>query len=249
MEDPPEDVDDAYLALEDLPPDSLVDSDSAEGSISADGNEADTPPQTLHQNKGQPPEPKEEEQTGEHGSSFIDNETIFRVENILGTCIRNRTRQYLVKWEGYPSTENTWEPEENILDDSLIENFYASKNNTGFNCISICRVSLLSLSQLVKPSLFFFTLLILFLGSFSQPQLGPLYDCSRVHELEVFHLNYRKVCQHNMRDSTQPISYFSVKVHRPYIYRTPISILMCSSEIRTLRCKESFSGQNQNHQL
>ena len=91
MEDPPEDVDDAYLALKDLPPDSLVDSDSAEGSISVDENEADTPPHTLHQNEGQPPEPKKEEQTGEHGSSFIDNETIFRVENILGTRIRNRT--------------------------------------------------------------------------------------------------------------------------------------------------------------
>ena len=77
MEDPPEDVDDEYLALEDLPPDSLADSDSAEGFISADENEAGTPPQTLHQNGGQPPEPKEEEQTGEHGSSFIDNETIF----------------------------------------------------------------------------------------------------------------------------------------------------------------------------
>ena len=45
-----------------------------------------------------------------------------------------------------------------------------------------------------------------------------------------------------MRDSTQPISYFSVKVHRPYIYRTPISILICSAEIRTLCCKESFFG-------
>ena len=50
MEDPLEDVDDEHLALEDLPPDSLA--DSVEGSVSADENEADTPPQTLHQNRG-----------------------------------------------------------------------------------------------------------------------------------------------------------------------------------------------------
>mmetsp|Transcript_6652 Transcript_6652/g.8231 ORF Transcript_6652/g.8231 Transcript_6652/m.8231 type:complete len:178 (-) Transcript_6652:58-591(-) len=31
--------------------------------------------------------------------------------------------EYLIKWEGYPSTKSTWEPEENILCPDLLENF------------------------------------------------------------------------------------------------------------------------------
>lgn len=39
------------------------------------------------------------------------------------TFFSQRKRYYLVKWEGYDESENTWEPEENILDPKLIETF------------------------------------------------------------------------------------------------------------------------------
>lgn len=36
------------------------------------------------------------------------------VERIVGTREVMGTKQYLVKWKGYPSSQNTWEPIENL---------------------------------------------------------------------------------------------------------------------------------------
>ena len=52
---------------------------------------------------------------------------IYVVEEIQDKKIVNDKTLYFVKWEGYPQNSNTWEPEENIMDDSLIRAF-ESKN-------------------------------------------------------------------------------------------------------------------------
>ena len=59
----------------------------------------------------------------------IDNETIFEAEKILGTWVRQGQRQYLIKWAGYPHSQNTWEPEGNIFDLQLIDDFEARQHN------------------------------------------------------------------------------------------------------------------------
>lgn len=43
-------------------------------------------------------------------------EDFFDVEEILDKKYNARERKnyYLVKWEGYPPEQNTWEPEENL---------------------------------------------------------------------------------------------------------------------------------------
>jgi len=49
-----------------------------------------------------------------HGDSGGEEEEEFTVERILDKRIRNNKVEYLIKWEGYPDTENTWEPQENL---------------------------------------------------------------------------------------------------------------------------------------
>ena len=58
----------------------------------------------------------------------VDNETIFNAEKILKRRKRSGKNEYLVKWLGYPKNQSTWEPEENIIDRRLIENFEQSKS-------------------------------------------------------------------------------------------------------------------------
>ena len=53
----------------------------------------------------------------------VDNQTIFSAEKILKRRKRKGKNQYLVKWVGYPKSQATWEPEKNILDKRLLENF------------------------------------------------------------------------------------------------------------------------------
>ena len=62
----------------------------------------------------------------EVSKTLIDNDTVFNAETLLQYRKRNGQNQYLVKWVGYPESEVTWEPESNILDARLIENFEAT---------------------------------------------------------------------------------------------------------------------------
>jgi len=48
------------------------------------------------------------------GGESEGEEEEFTVERILDKRVRNSKVEYLIKWEGYPDTENTWEPQENL---------------------------------------------------------------------------------------------------------------------------------------
>ena len=52
------------------------------------------------------------------------SEGIYIVENIIQRRIKNGRAEYLVKWKGYSSKFNTWEPTENILDVQLIKSLF-----------------------------------------------------------------------------------------------------------------------------
>ena len=38
----------------------------------------------------------------------------FEVEDILGSRVYRNREEFLVKWKGYPTSESTWEPKENL---------------------------------------------------------------------------------------------------------------------------------------
>ena len=67
-----------------------------------------------------------------HGPNFsrpppdlIDGEEEFEVEQILDMKQMGRgcKTHYLVKWKGYPTSDNSWEPEKNLNADELIADF------------------------------------------------------------------------------------------------------------------------------
>ena len=45
---------------------------------------------------------------------IIDSEEEWEVEEILDSRLKNRQLQYLVKWMGTNSSENSWEPDKNL---------------------------------------------------------------------------------------------------------------------------------------
>ncbi|WUR04870.1 chromo domain-containing protein [Vairimorpha necatrix] len=47
----------------------------------------------------------------------------FLVEKIVNKKFINGKPHYLIKWKGYPSSENTWEPYDNIDADDLIKKY------------------------------------------------------------------------------------------------------------------------------
>uniref|UniRef100_A0A0N4ZY28 Chromo domain-containing protein n=1 Tax=Parastrongyloides trichosuri TaxID=131310 RepID=A0A0N4ZY28_PARTI len=52
---------------------------------------------------------------------------IYIVEKLLNSRIRKNKKEYLVKWKEWGPKHNTWEPEDNILDARLIQEFEENK--------------------------------------------------------------------------------------------------------------------------
>lgn len=55
---------------------------------------------------------------------FFNDPDVYGSEKILKSRKRQGNFQYLVKLTNYPVSERTWEPEENILDQRLLDDFY-----------------------------------------------------------------------------------------------------------------------------
>jgi len=57
---------------------------------------------------------------------LVDNDEQYKVETIWSHQHQGRKRQlqYLIKWLGYPESDNTWEPVENIQAPALIKQYH-----------------------------------------------------------------------------------------------------------------------------
>jgi len=59
------------------------------------------------------------------GDSDEEEEEEYSVEKILDKRVKGGKTEYLIKWEGYPDSENTWEPEDNLDCPDIISAFEA----------------------------------------------------------------------------------------------------------------------------
>ena len=50
----------------------------------------------------------------------------YTVEKILSKRIKNGRIEYLLKWNGFPDSDNTWEPRENLICQELLEEYESS---------------------------------------------------------------------------------------------------------------------------
>ena len=105
-----------FLTVDDFPPDNFA--SSREEHHTTRDSEPDSP--AAGEQRGpllHDPNTKSAE--------LIHNQTVFNAEQLLESMTFEGATQYLVKWAGFPLSEATWEPVQNILDPRLLEEFRA----------------------------------------------------------------------------------------------------------------------------
>lgn len=105
-----------FLTVDDFPPDSFA--SSREERHTTRDAEPDSP--TAGEQRGLLPH-----DPNTKSAELIDHQTVFNAEQLLEARTFEGTTQYLVKWAGFPLSEATWEPGQNILDPRLPEEFQA----------------------------------------------------------------------------------------------------------------------------
>jgi Chromo (CHRromatin Organisation MOdifier) domain len=70
-----------------------------------------------------------------HGENFsrpipdiLDGEEVYNMEKILKHQRRGQSYQYLIKWEGYPISEASWEPKEAFSNDGNLLSLYKKQH-------------------------------------------------------------------------------------------------------------------------
>ncbi|CAI2371392.1 unnamed protein product [Moneuplotes crassus] len=75
------------------------------------------------------------DQSDENCQSEDSTEQYYNVEEILDVIVINGEEKYLVKWEGYPHSQNTWEPLASFGSNlHLINQFIEKRNRQNHNC-------------------------------------------------------------------------------------------------------------------
>jgi len=82
------------------------------------------------------------QETDFHGSNYsrlasdlIDNEEEYKVEKILDSqqFSRGHKRQYLIKWKGYPNSDNEWVDKKDIHVPEVIREFESRNSATAMH--------------------------------------------------------------------------------------------------------------------
>ena len=164
---------------------------------------------------------------------------------------RNQRVDYLIKKTSDPDHLAHWVTSRDLGDNPLVQTYLNNlpKPSTRQNQPATPTTSQTALvyntRQAAQKKITFFFLYQLvmifcfFSPSSSQPQLGPLFDCSIVHKLGIYSTPIEPLCQNfHLND----VKHYKADVRR---YRETIhnlNLYHCTTERITLKCKENFLG-------
>ena len=153
-----------------------------------------------------------------------------------------------MKWQGYSSKHNSWIPTSDIIDTTktadtttpvpTVSAFSGSNPTMPFKC---------PINNILPYFIFTFCFLT-YLGPLTAaPNLGPLYDCSRLYDQAYFTLPKPQNCSHSMKSMNASIQFYRGNVYQPFAPRTPLSLFHCVADIREFNCHQSFFGSKSKH--
>ena len=241
---PVNDDDDKFSLTEDeLPPDSF------ESELANDKQAPDD--HTNFNNAQSMPDTPTTQDNELDDLSDAPNEDIYEIEKILKTRKHKGEKQYLVKWLGYPSEQNSWVSESDMVPFDVTNqpaincfsthDFKTGKpvgsNQSKFGSVWVYLLSILFMSLVIGVSLV----------NGSNINLAPLYDCSKVHHTALYKFTDHAQCEHKMHLSTSKVKYFNADVLQFSPRSTHLTIHHCKAERLEMTCHDSFFGHKGKH--
>ena len=169
-------------------------------------------------------------------------EGTFRVEKILDKRMtRAGTVQYLLKWLGYPKSQATWEPIENILDPNLITDFEQRRGQVNFIGIFSKRER----NELFNLSLLIIVLLLCLLPltqASTVPKLGNVFDCTQIQQDKVFKLDNVIPCDVHQADNLVDHKVYPAHIKRYYLVTSTFTLYWCQAFEIQMKCFKRFFG-------
>ena len=155
--------------------------------------------------------------------------------------------------------EASWEPRGNILDPRLLEHFrerhmvlfLQPTSVGGLHSASIHRGGYgryvtFSLSIIMRIVMFLTTLSNI-LTVASVPEVGPVFDCTKVSQGKIYQLDDDLTCDNTIGQKFGAYTTFHAKVQQYYLTRTTHKLYHCSHVQVSLTCKENFFAGKERH--
>ena len=186
------------------------------------------------------------------GPSLQDKD-VFPMEKTFTHRVLHGHTEYLVKWLGYPASQNTWESQANILNRAFInayENHKKPRRTRAVNSIHMVKYP--DAAPLPNPPptavrnataqntanhawlLCHKLLLILLIFSFFTPlqclNLGPLYECTKLSPQGIFKLPAVSSCDHDIHTTKTPMTSFTADIYAYRSVTTRFTIYHCMAE-------------------
>jgi hypothetical protein len=145
----------------------------------------------------------------------------------LKTRLRKGKKQYLVKWLGFPSEQNSWVAESDMVtpEAELTQpaiNYLSTRAKTqssksiqslpkfSQNCQANQVSYIFSWIYLLMGMLVLITCISI--GSTASIDIGPLYDCSRVYHTALYKFSDHSQFEHKMHLGKSKVQYFNADV-------------------------------------
>ena len=174
----------------------------------------------------------------------VSQDPIFQAEKILRERNRKGKKEYKIKWHNYPISESTWEPEENIIDKKLIENFKSKQNNSLSLLLTPNESKIFSKNSKTKNNYHILSHILLFLSiidrTYPSKIISKLYDCSRTRHTRILKVNDVINCDAAINHNMGNVETFTGMVKEYSEKTTKLPLIYCSSFKIELSCFENF---------
>ena len=155
----------------------------------------------------------------------LQENNVFEVEKIKGHKKKDDGMYYLVKWKGYPNSQNTYEPESNLTR-ALVKTYWDAQRKVNHITRSVERnnASPWKLSLIPSMMVVFFLLMGIPTAGGNEPRLGRLYDCTNPIPLGIYQKQTSKTCDSLNDDANTTISQLHVYKYSPTTTRFPMYV-------------------------